>query len=101
MDRELIDEMSEALEYAKSNTQPIRERLEKELTDLVSKQAASGVDSSELLSKEDTTNLINFIIESLTNHSVKVLGKNNFTCLLSVLDGPGNGSVCAGKESIC
>ena len=79
MDEKLIDEMNEALEYAQTNPNKIEKRIELSFEEIIQEQAGSDIKPEDLLSKDNTKNLVAFIVDSLKNHAIKHLRKRNYT----------------------
>ncbi|KAL7547467.1 hypothetical protein ACHAWF_010769 [Thalassiosira exigua] len=76
---ELLNHMNEALEYAKNNKEKLHQSLESNLKELLKEQAKDMGTNPEqlLLSTEDTQELVECIVESMTNHIHKVNGHDN------------------------
>ena len=49
------------------------------LEEMVEEESMINTDTKKLLTKQDTTELVDFIMETLKNHSIKKAGKNNFS----------------------
>ncbi|KAL7524395.1 hypothetical protein ACHAWF_004195 [Thalassiosira exigua] len=75
---ELLNQMNEALEYAKNNKEKLQQSLESNLKELLEEQAKDmGTSPEQLLSTDDTQELVEYLAESMTNHIHKVNGHDN------------------------
>ena len=45
---------------------------------MINAKVKDGNDSDALLSRQDTQNLIDFIVEAMQNDTIKLVGDNNF-----------------------
>lgn len=72
--------MEEAVKQANAKPKEFRESLKESLEEMLREEARDEgeLDYSALLSEQNTNELLDFIQESMKNHSIKAVGKNNF-----------------------
>ena len=79
-DTEIQDEtlqmMSDALDKCKKNPEDVRSSLEVCFEEMTNAKVKDGTDSDSLLSSKETQNLIDFIVEAMKNHTIKLVGDN-------------------------
>lgn len=78
MEEGLIDELQEAIDWANKNPLSMKQALEKHLAVITRQQHGTTNNAQEIWSKDETKQLIDFIMTSLKNHVIKHLGKNNY-----------------------
>ena len=71
--------MEKQLKEIQENPIQLRDTITAALKEMLKEEAVGDIDSEELMSDNDTAELVDFVIQSLKNHSIKKVGKNNFS----------------------
>ena len=79
MSDELLEEMDEQLKEIHENSIGLRETVTAALKEMFDEEYAGEHNSEKLLSDKDTVELVEFILETLKNHSIQKFGKNNYS----------------------
>ena len=75
---ETLQMMSDALDKCKKNPEDVRSSLEECFEEMINAKVKDGTDSDSLLSSKETQDLIDFIVEAMQNHTIKLVGNKNF-----------------------
>ena len=71
---ELVTQLKHHLEAAKENTSSVKETVSAALKEIMTEENSG----SELMSDEDSTKLVDFIVKTMWNHAIKRVGKHTF-----------------------
>jgi len=89
LNEEVLNHLKKALEYAQKNQEAMRKDIDSTLLEMLKEAAKQNGNSTEeeLLTHEDTKQLVEFIAESMRNHIHKVAGNHNRYRFSSYLTG--------------
>ena len=66
---ETLEMMTDALDKCQKNPKDLKKSLQECFEELINAKVKDGTDSDALLSRQDTQNLIDFIVEAMHNHT--------------------------------
>ena len=75
-------EVEGQLKEIKENPTQLRETITTALKEMIEQQSLGDHDSEDHITDQETAELVDFIIESLNNLSIKKAGKNDFSLYL-------------------
>ena len=78
---ETLEMTSDALNKCQKNPKDLKKSLQECFEEMINVKVKDDTDSDALLSRQDTQNLIDFIVEAMHNHTIKLVGNNNFRYL--------------------
>ena len=79
LSKTMLAVMEKQLKEIQENPIQLRDTITAALKEMLKEEAVGDIDSEELMSDNDTAELVDFVIQSLKNHSIKKVGKNNFS----------------------
>ena len=75
----MYDELQKQLRAVKDNPSKLRGDILAYVKETIAKESAVGHDTDKLISDDDTTAMVYFVVEALNNHAIKKVGKENFS----------------------
>ena len=78
MSAETLAGMEKKFKEAQENPVQLRETIEVALKDMLKKESQEDQNIQDYMSDKDTEELIEFILQSLKNHSIKKAGKGHY-----------------------
>ena len=97
MSDETVSELKKRLKDAQEKPTQLRETITEALKEMLSEETKSDQNTDALLTDKDTVELVDFIVLSLRNHSIKKLENFQF---FSISHGPRHEPISSGPQSL-
>ena len=75
----MYEELQQQLRAVKENPSKLRSDVLAYVKETIANESTGGHDRDSLISDDDTTAIVDFVIEALNNHVIKKVGKNNYS----------------------
>ena len=75
----MYDELPNQVRAVKENLSNLRSDILEYVKEMMTEDFMVGHDTDKLISDDDTTAMVDFIVEALNNHAIKKVGKENFS----------------------